>query len=417
MRGKAMPIANVPQSRFLAMPHKFRAFVAGFGSGKTWVGCMAQSAHYWSHPKVNQGYFAPTYSHIRDIYYPTIEEVAFDFNLKVKVKTSDKEVDFYRGKKYCGTTICRSMDRPENIVGFKIGRALVDELDILATDKAQNAWRKIVARLRWAGDVQNGIDVTTTPEGFRFVYQQFHEKRSPFYGLIQASTYDNAANLPDDYIESLLDTYPEALISAYLNGQFVNLTSGTVFNSYSRILHRSSEWIQEGEQLRIGMDFNVTNMSAVVYVVRGDVWHAVDELKGIYDTPAMIETIKQRYPRHSIRVYPDASGKSRKTVNASTSDIALLEAARFSVYAHSQNPLVKDRVIATNQAFQKGKLLINDVKCPEFSKCMEQLAYDKNGEPDKASNLDHLPDAGTYPIAFEMPVIKPALKINVRFPR
>lgn len=27
------PRLNVPQSRFLALPHKFRAFVAGFGSG------------------------------------------------------------------------------------------------------------------------------------------------------------------------------------------------------------------------------------------------------------------------------------------------------------------------------------------------------------------------------------------------
>jgi hypothetical protein len=29
----------------------------------------------WEHPKINQGYFAPTYPQIRDI-YPTIEEVA-----------------------------------------------------------------------------------------------------------------------------------------------------------------------------------------------------------------------------------------------------------------------------------------------------------------------------------------------------
>jgi hypothetical protein len=30
-------------------------------------------------PKINQGYFAPTYPQIRDIFYPTIEEVAFDW--------------------------------------------------------------------------------------------------------------------------------------------------------------------------------------------------------------------------------------------------------------------------------------------------------------------------------------------------
>ena len=163
------------------------------------------------------------------------------------------------------------------------------------------------------------------------------------------------------------------------------------------------------------MDFNVTNMSAVIYVIRDGSWHAVDELKGIYDTPEMIRIIKERFPEHPIRVYPDATGANRKTVNASASDIGLLEAARFVVYANASNPLVKDRVIATNQAFTKGKLFINDNKCPEYAKCMEQLAYDKNGEPDKKSNIDHLPDAGTYPIAYEMPIVRPAanLKINI----
>lgn len=33
------PTLNIPQARFLAMQHKFKAYVAGFGSGKTWVGC------------------------------------------------------------------------------------------------------------------------------------------------------------------------------------------------------------------------------------------------------------------------------------------------------------------------------------------------------------------------------------------
>ena len=414
--------ANRPQWDFLQLDNKFRAFVAGFGSGKTWVGAMSQVLHYMKHPKINQGYFAPTYPHIRDIYYPTIEEVAFNFGFDVKIKTGDKEISFYNGRKYYGTTICRSLDRPEMIIGFKVGRGLIDEFDILPMDKGIMAWRKMLARLRWEG-ASNGLDVTTTPEGFKTVYKLFKEdpankpKLRKNYGLIQASTYDNGKNLPDGYIDSLLEAYPEELRQAYLNGQFVNLTTGTVFNAYNRISHRSTETIQEKEPLRIGMDFNVTNMSAVVYVIRGKEWHAVDELKGIYDTPSMIDTIKERYHEHNIRVYPDATGGARKTVNASISDIALLEAAGFSVYANKSNPLVKDRVISANKAFSNGLVKVNDKMCPEYAKCLEQLAYDKNGEPDKKSNLDHLPDAGTYPIAYEMPVIKPVVDIMTRFSR
>lgn len=420
MQVKVKATANVPQSKFLSLTEKFRAFVAGFGSGKTWVGCMAQCSHFWSNPKINQGYFAPTYPQIRDIYFPTIEEVAHEMGLRVQIREGNKEVHFYSGRKYRGTTKCRSMERPETIIGFKIGRALVDELDVMPIDKANKAWVKIIARLRWVG-ASNGVDVTTTPEGFKFVYNKFKENPTERYGLIQASTYENAKNLDPDYIPSLIESYPDELIQAYLNGQFVNLTSGTVYSSYRRIAHISWQTIQPGEQLRIGMDFNVTNMSAVVYVTRnthaGIEWHAVDELKGIFDTSAMIETIKERYPGHSIRVYPDATGDSRKSVDASKSDLSLLESAGFVVYAHKKNPLVKDRIIATNQAFNKGLLYINDAMCPEYARCMEQLAYNVNGEPDKKSNLDHLPDAGTYPIAYEMPVVKPVHKLNVTFAR
>ncbi|MGT2495015.1 terminase large subunit domain-containing protein [Cupriavidus basilensis] len=116
----------------------------------------------------------------------------------------------YEGRKYRGTAICRSMEKPETIVGFEIGHGLIDELDVMNPLKAQTAWRKIIARMRYNVEgPKNGIDVTTTPEGFKFVYQQFvkaiTEKPAlaEMYGLIQASTYDNELNLPDDYIPSL----------------------------------------------------------------------------------------------------------------------------------------------------------------------------------------------------------------------
>lgn len=152
------PTLNVPQARFLSMLHKFKAYIAGFGSGKTWVGCGGICKGIWEHPGINQGYFAPTYPQIRDIFYPTVEEVAADWGLNVKINEGNKEVHFYYGRQYRGTTICRSMEKPQTIVGFKIGNALVDELDILPKEKARTAWRKIIARMRYKIDgLRNGI--------------------------------------------------------------------------------------------------------------------------------------------------------------------------------------------------------------------------------------------------------------------
>ncbi|HCY85925.1 MAG TPA: terminase [Desulfobacteraceae bacterium] len=408
--------ANIPQAIFLSMPQKFRGFVGGFGSSKTFSGCMAMCQHFYEWPGINQGYFAPTFPHIRDIFYPTIDEVSHLMGLNVDIKEGNKEVHFYSGGAYRGTAICRSMDRPQYIVGFKIGHALADELDILTIEKARTAWRKIIARMRYkVSGLKNGVDVTTTPEGFKFVYQLFvkalaeNPSLRQNYGLIQASTYDNEENLPEDYIPSLVEAYPPELIAAYLEGQFVNLTSGTVYRAYDRNIHNSSETIQENEPLYIGMDFNVQHMAATIYVQRGKQWHAVAELKDVFDTPEIISIIKERWQdkKHSITIYPDATGKNRKSNNASESDILLLKHAKFKIKAKASNPAVKDRVQATNKALHDGILFVNADECPTVATSLEQQAYDSNGEPDKSSGFDHQNDATTYPVAYEMPIKRP----------
>lgn len=390
---------------------KFRAYVGGFGSGKTFVGSLDLGIFAGKHPGTVQGYFAPTYRDIRDTFWPTVDEAVFHLGFTTKIRKADKEVDLYRGRSCYGTIICRSMDSPGDIVGFKIARAQVDEIDLMAKEKATEAWRKIIARMRLViPGVVNGIGVTTTPEGFRFVYDAFKRNPKRDYSMVQASTYENERFLPPDYIQSLRDTYPPELIDAYLNGEFVNLTSGSVYRSYHRAANRSSEVIKEGEPLHIGQDFNVNNMASVVHVERDDGWHAVDELKGLTDTPRLIEVLASRYPGHKVTIYPDASGGARKTVNASTSDIELLRNAGHSIRAPKTNPPVKDRILAVNSAFSRNAYWVNGAKCPTYAEALEQQAYDKNGEPDKSAGFDHHPDAGGYFVHQRMPVVKPSFK-------
>lgn len=415
------PTLNVPQAQFLAMPHKFKAYVAGFGSGKTWVGCGGICKHLYEHPKVNAGYFAPTYPQIRDIFYPTIEEVAFDWGMSVDIKESNKEVHFYRGRFYYGTTICRSMEKPSTIVGFKIGHALCDEIDTMAKVKATQAWRKIIARMRYNKDgLRNGIDVTTTPEGFNFVYEQFVKELAAkphlqsMYGLIQASTYDNELNLPPDYIQSLRDSYPPQLIEAYLKGQFVNLTSGAVYADFDRRLNHTDLEIQQGDVLHIGMDFNVLKMAAVVYVIRDGNPHAVAELVGLRDTPSMAQAIKERWPNHSKIIYPDASGQNTSSKRASESDLSILRQHGFNIQVDSTNPAIKDRLNAVNGLILNSqgerRLKVNTRLCPHLTEGLEQQVYDANGMPDKSAGVDHVNDAAGYPLVKMFPVVKRGFK-------
>jgi len=410
---------NVPQSQFLMLPHKYKAYVAGFGSGKTFVGCAGMLMHFWQWPGISQGYFAPTYPQIRDIFYPTIEEVAALMGLRVKVKTGNHEVDVYEGRLYRGTVICRSMEKPETIVGFKIGHALIDELDVMPMLKAQTAWRKIIARMRYnVPGLLNGIDVTTTPEGFKFVYQQFVKAirdkpaLASLYGLIQASTFDNELNLPADYIPSLLASYPPALIDAYLRGKFTNLTSGSVYPDFDRVLNRSTQVILPGEPLQVGLDFNVQNMTACINVVREGLPLTLAERVKVRDTPAMARILKEDFKDkgHQVKIYPDASGQNTSSKNASESDLSILRAAGFQVEVNPANPAVKDRVNAYNgmilNADGERRWKINTDTCPITTEALEQQVWGADGQPDKKSGHDHPNDANGYFLVKRYPIVK-----------
>ena len=403
---------TAPQYKYMMSEQPYPAFVAGFGAGKTEASIFRSIKGIVTNAGSNRGFYEPTYDLIRMIAWPRFEATLEDLKIPYRLQKSPINQISIEGY---GNIIFRSMDNPQRIVGYEHADADIDELDTLKAEDAAYAWRQIMARNRQkkANGSPNTIGVTTTPEGFKFVYKTWKKDPKTGYQIIQAPTESNPF-LPAGYVQSLRDIYPENLLNAYLEGQFVNLTSGTVYNNYDRNGCNSEEEIKDGEPLYIGCDFNVTKQAATIYVQRegGRVWHAVDELKNMYDTPEMIRIIKDRFVNHDIYIYPDASGGARKTVNASISDIALLEQAGFNIRAKKTNPPVKDRVLAMNGALAKGRVKVNAEKCKTVAESLEQQVY-KNGEPDKTSGVDHQNDATTYPIAYEMPVMKPVA--NVRF--
>ena len=375
--------------------------------------------HALQFPGVSAGYFAPTYPQIRDIFYPTMEEVAPTFGMEAEVKTTAKEVYLVRNGKRRIRIICRSMDNPNTIIGFKIGHALVDELDVMPIEKAALAWRKIIARMRYnVPGLKNGIDVTTTPEGFKFVYQQWvkavrdNPDLAELYGLVQASTYDNEANLPADYIPSLRASYPPQLIEAYLKGQFVNLTRGSVYPNFDRKANHTNESIKPAEPLHIGLDFNVLNMTAIISVIRDGLPLTLAELCNVRDTPTMARMLKERFldAGHSAVIYPDASGGNTSSKNAAESDLSILKQAGFPIIVNPMNPAVKDRVNSVDamclNANYERRWKINTDNCPIMTESIEQQAWGPNNEPDKTAGHDHAMDSVGYFLVKRYPIIK-----------
>lgn len=397
-----MPLSPT-QRAFALCLEPFPAFVGGFGSGKT-AAAMARAMHLKGLcPQQSIAYYLPTYPLIQDIAFERFPALCEAKGIPFKLNRQEAVMEIPG----MGRIVFRNMEQPDRIVGYEVAHSLVDEIDTMTTDKARQAWNKIIARNRQKCGMPNTVGVATTPEGFKFVYERWQKNPPPGYIMFKAKTEENAANLPAGYIDNLRASYPSNLLAAYLDGEFVNLTAGSVYPEFDRELNGSKETIQPREPLHIGQDFNVGKMASTVAVLREGEPHVVDELTGILDTPALISTIRSRYEGHPILVYPDSTGGNRKSQNASESDLALLRQAKFTVLCNPSNPAVKDRVVSVNQMIHsegKRRLRVNADKCPVLVECLEKQAYDKNGEPAKDGDLDHSNDALGYFIAYRFPV-------------
>lgn len=403
--------ASIPQAEFANAQEQFPAFVAGFGSGKTQAGILRAMRLKLAYPKQDVAYYLPTYDLVQMIGYPRFEETLDRAKLLHKLNES-KHVIKIKGK---GRIIFRTMENPARIVGYEVADSIVDELDTLKQTVAEAAWRAIIARNRQKKPDRslNTVAVATTPEGFRFVYNTWAKDPAEGYRLIRASTYSNERNLPAGYIDSLKRSYPPQLIEAYLEGKFVNLTSGAVYPDFCRVKNHTDATLDPGELVHVGVDFNVYNCTGIICVIRGGKPIVVGELTGVRDTPALAAMLRDRYKAqgHHVSVYPDASGQGHKTVNASLSDLQILKDHGLTVLARSTNPAVRDRVAGLCALICNGEgvrtLLVNTKACPVLTEALEQQIYDKHGDPDKDAGKDHPPDGLGYFIHYRWPIVKP----------
>ena len=397
-----------PQRDFFMSTAKNTAVVAGFGSGKTQVATSRMIATMISYPSINMAYLAPTYPLIRDIFYPKITEMLPQIGLGYKINKVENVV-YIKG---LGKIYCRTMDNPDTIVGWEVGDVFMDEFDVLKKEKAIQVFNKVSARMRQKfPNKPNQLYISTTPEGFRATYELFQRDKLEDSALVQMSTYSNPY-LPADYITTLESQYPKQLIKAYLNGEFVNLTSGTIYYAFDRYKHDRVMEIDEREPIHIGMDFNVYKMAAIPHVIRDDKAYAIGEYVDLKDTPDVIESVKEDFPDRRIFAYPDASGSGTSSKSATVSDIALLRKAGFIIKARNSNPRIKNRIASVNNAFEKGNYFIDIKNCPRIAESLEQQVYDdKTGKPEKENELEHRNDALGYFIHYNWPINKPTYKV------
>ena len=372
---------------------------AGYGAGKSRSLCAKALALAIA----NQGFVGcvmePTGPLIRDIWQNDFDAFLEQYDIPYSFRASPLAEYVLHLPGGDTKIICRSFENWSRIIGLNLAWVLADEIDTVAPSIAEKAFPKILGRLR-SGNVRQ-FGAASTPEGFRWMWNTFGSEdaqQRTDRKLIKMRTADNPW-LPQDFIERLEANYDPSLLKAYLQGEFVSLTTGQVYDRFDREKHVITNIPDVSrEPLRVGCDFNVGNSNAVIGVRLGEKLLLIDEISGAHDTDAMAQEIQRRAEGRPVYIYPDASGGNRST-NASRTDIQILESYGFSNQSPKANPPIRDRVASVQALLENGKGQVRlqvAANCKRTIECLELQSYTEAGEPDKDAGYDHMNDALGY---------------------
>ena len=299
--------------------------------------------------------------------------------------------------------LLRSMENYERLIGVNAASIATDETDTTRAETAEKAMIKLQGRVRVGNCPQ--IAAASTPEGYGWMYTFFEEQKADNKRLYRGKSEDNP-HLDPGFVEDLKLKYHPQLIKAYLNGEFVNLESATVFYEFDRNLHTTGVFLPErNERIVFGADFNVGQCHAVYGVIRpgsgGQQLHCFAESK-VSDTFALVAYLREKYPHHLasglITCYPDASGKHDST-SSTQSDHEILASAGVQVVAERKNPPIAETLAHANVHMHRGLILLNPTTCHNTISSAERWSYDsKTLKPSKggATDYSHAGDALRY---------------------
>ncbi|CAK0750745.1 phage terminase large subunit [Gammaproteobacteria bacterium] len=206
-----------PQADFWHNKSRFRAFIGGIGSGKTFAGAMAILREP---PSVGM-VVTPT-SDMTEEPYKTIKKISGSLLSEERRGKGDRWLKLHSGHEI----YFRSADNPERLRSYNLGWFWMDEAAQLPSAEA---WNIMLGRLR----LKPGRGwVTTTPKGFNWLYDTFVTKASLDMSLIKAATKSNILHENREFYGSMVDKYHSQFAAQELDGDFVQIGAGLVKPEY-----------------------------------------------------------------------------------------------------------------------------------------------------------------------------------------
>lgn len=374
---------------------------------------------------------APTYSQVTDIYYPLL---AFELGLAQYSLRASKDLGRFWFPKNVELRLV-SYEAVDRLRGTGAYFVVMDEVrDWTKGSGFQEAWQGIIqpcintrwsrkrAKQVWAKSPGRALCIST-PNGYDFLYDMYNYQEVDKDWKSYHFDYKSSPYLDEEEIEKVKHTIDPLKFNREYKATFED-SGNNVFYCFDRKQHVSPDVpdFEDGEDVHIGIDFNVGLQCSSVFAVRGGQVHFLDEFKGHPDTETLAIAIKTRYPGRKIYVYPDPSGRSRKTsAPVGVTDFTILEKYGLITRAHRKAPPIIDSVNAVNKKLKTASGIIDmyfHPRCEGIIKSVERTAWEEHRNTDlatidKSEGVEHFSDGVRYAIEFLYP-IKPGHKTSAK---
>lgn len=211
------------------------------------------------------------------------------------------------------------------------------------------------------------------------------------YASILMNPEDNLENIDSEYLQ-LLSSLDEKQRARFLLGQFNDDSDGNAYYAFNREKNVQNFDIPTTGTNLLGFDFNVMPMTCVVAKHINGKFYVYDE--GFLENSDTYKMANYLIKKNQIgNVYPDSTGRNRKT--SGKSDFDILTESGFKIMP-TRNPFVTDRVNNINRLLRDEKIIIH-TRCKKLINDLEKVVW-KNDELDQKTDkmLTHISDALGY---------------------
>lgn len=254
------------QEKFVFATERFNCYSGAFGAGKTWAGCL-KSFFLSSYPG-NFGLIGrSTYPELRDSTRKTFFEICdpkyYDEKQGGRWSPTENHLRLVNGAEI----VFRHLDTiaEKELLSMNLGWFFIDQAEEISI----NVWRVLQSRLRLNTVPRRFGFVACNPEPGTWIYDTFkrpfdEQRLSKDYSYVESSSYDNP-HLPKEYIQTLIDSYPEELRKRYVEGRW-DVFEGQIYKEFDRNIHVVKPFeIPESWEKIVSLDHGMVNPTGVLW--------------------------------------------------------------------------------------------------------------------------------------------------------